>query len=250
MISTVDKQLAITLIVVTFVVIAALLLVVLVGSTIRQQRRYLRTRQHLGGRLLTAQDEERAAIARELHDDSVQRLIACATRLRASDAAVALPVADELDRLVNDLRGLARGIHPSIVDHVGLGPALAELSASFAQRESMFVQYAGPAVPDQLSPGERLAFYRVAQEALGNVARHAGIDRARMQLSCEPRHTRLVIEDDGKGFDRRHVDTGPGIGISSMRERLAILGGVLEVEGSPGSGTRVIATLPRLKAPP
>ena len=250
MIPTVDKQLAITLIVVTFVVIAALLLIVLVGSTIRQQRRYLRTRQHLGGRLLTAQDEERAAIARELHDDSVQRLIACATRLRASDAAVALPVADELDRLVNDLRGLARGIHPSIVDHVGLGPALAELSASFAQRESLFVEYAGPPVPDQLSPGERLAFYRVAQEALGNVARHAGVDHARMQLSCEPRQTRLVIEDDGKGFDRRHVDTGPGIGISSMRERLAILGGALEMEGSPGSGTRVIATLPRLKAPP
>jgi signal transduction histidine kinase len=248
-IPTINRELAITLIIISFVVVATLLLGVLVASVIRQQRRYLRTRQHLGGRLLTAQDEERAAIARELHDDSVQRLIACAARLRAVDTAAAVVVADDLDQVVHDLRGLARGIHPAIVDHVGLDAALADLSASFVEREGVRVEYAGPEVPDELTPVQRLALYRVAQEALGNVARHANVDCAWVRLSCDPKHTRLVIKDRGNGFDRRTADSGPGIGITSMRERLAILGGTLDVESSPGSGTQITATLPRTTDP-
>jgi signal transduction histidine kinase len=248
MIPTIGGRLAITLIIGAFILVAGLLLSVLVGSAIRQQRRYLRTRKHLGGRLLTAQDEERAAIARELHDDSVQRLIASAALLRASDTPAVTPVADELDRLVHDLRNLARGIHPAIVDHVGLSAALADLSGSFAQREGLMVEYTGPDSVDELAAGERLALYRVAQEALGNVARHAGVDRASVRLSSDPRHTRLAIEDHGRGFNPRDVESGPGIGITSMRERLAILGGDLRVDCSPGSGTRITATLPRHRA--
>ena len=249
MTQTVDKDLAGTVIVITFIVIAALLLVVLVGSTIRQQRRYLRTRQHLGGRLLTAQDEERAAIARELHDDTVQRLIACATRLRDVDTTAAVSIAGELDQIVHDLRGLARGIHPAIVDHVGLDAALADLSTSFVEGEGVSVEYVGPEVPDDLTPVQRLALYRVAQEALGNIARHANVDCAWVRLNCDSKRTQLVITDRGIGFDHRTADAGHGIGITSMRERLAILGGTLEVQSSPGAGTRITAALPRTAGP-
>lgn len=245
-----DNSSAMLVVIVLSVAIAILLVSVIVGATIRQQRRYLRTREHLGGRLLTAQDEERAAIARELHDDSVQRLIASASRLRGVDTAVAQVVAEDLDDLVRSLRGLARGIHPAIVDHLGLDAALTDLTASFTEREGIAVRYVGPAAPDTLLPSERLAFYRVTQEALGNIARHAGVEQASVHLTFEPARTQLVIEDKGKGFDRRSADRGPGIGVTSMSERLTILGGTLVVESSPGAGTRVIATLPRTAPAP
>lgn len=234
-----------TVIIVVFVVVAALLLFVLVNSTVRQQRRYLRAREHLGGRLLTAQDEERAAIAREIHDDSVQRLVAIAARIRNTESPVGIAVAADLDQLGHDLRGLARGIHPAVVDHVGLDAALGDLASSFIEREEITVEYTGINGADDLTPPQRLALYRVAQEALGNVARHAGVDRATLELSCDAKRTRLTIADEGRGVDVRTIDSGAGIGVTSMRERLGILGGTLEVDSHLGGGTRIIATIPR-----
>lgn len=245
MIPTVSGGLAITLIVVTFIGIAGVLLAVLMGSTIRQQRRYLRTREHLGGRLLKAQDDERAAIARELHDDSVQRLLAAATRLRSLESTTVSRIADDLDRLIDDLRNMARGIHPAIVDHVGLAPALGDLCSRFEEREQIVVDLECCADPDWLSPPAKLALYRVAQEALGNVARHAAVSRVGVRLSAADRALRLVVEDRGAGFDDRKIESGPGLGVTSMRERLAILGGELRMESAPGRGTTVTATVPQ-----
>jgi len=241
----IDRQFILVAIIVTFSLVAIVLLWVLVGSTVMQRRRYLRTREHLGGRLLAAHDEERAAIARELHDDTVQRLITLASRLRTSHSPWSDEIAAGLDHVVNDLRGLARGIHPTLVDHLGLDAALRELAVSFGERENMTVDYAGLASPDDLAPRERLAFYRVAQEALGNAAHHAGVDRVCMKLTSDSTATHLLIEDAGIGFDPGHASHGPGIGITSMQERLGILGGSLRIDGAPGKGTRVAAVLPR-----
>jgi signal transduction histidine kinase len=246
----IDRQFILVAIVVTFSLVAIVLVWVLVGSTVIQRRRYLRTREHLGGRLLAAQDEERATIARELHDDTVQRLISVAAQLRTADAPHTDDIATRLDRVVDDLRGMARGIHPTLVDHLGLDAALRELSVSFGEREDMIVDYTGLLAPDGLAPRERLAFYRVAQEALGNTARHAGVERVRMELSCDGTTTRLVVEDAGIGFDPGDASRGPGIGITSMQERLSILGGSLRVDGAPGTGTRVTAVLPRGRSNP
>lgn len=241
----IDRQLILVAIVVTFTLVAIILVWVLVGSTVIQRRRYLRTREHLGGRLLAAQDEERAAIARELHDDTVQRLITLASQLRTSQSPPSDDIATGLDHVVDDLRGLARGIHPTLVDHLGLDAALRELAVSFGERENMTVEYAGLSSPDDLAPRERLALYRVAQEALGNAAHHAGVDRVCMMLTSDATDTRLVIEDAGAGFNPGDASRGPGIGITSMQERLSILGGSLRVDGAPGKGTRVVAILPR-----
>lgn len=239
-----DHQLVLATIVVTFTLVAVLLVWVLIGSAVLQRRRYLRTREHLGGRLLAAQDEERAAIARELHDDAVQRLITIAGELRTSASPASNAVASQLDRVIDDLRGLARGIHPTLVDHLGLDAALRDLALSFGERENITVEYAGPASTDALSPRERLALYRVAQEALGNVARHAEVEHVRMTLTTDTLATRLLIEDAGTGFEQASAGRGAGIGITSMQERLDILGGSLRVDGVPGKGTRVEAALP------
>jgi two-component system sensor histidine kinase UhpB len=241
----IDRQLILVAIVVTFTLVAIILVWVLVGSSVIQRRRYLRAREHLGGRLLAAQDEERAAIARELHDDTVQRLISLTSRLRAGQSPQSDDIVTRLDNLVDDLRGLARGIHPTLVDHLGLDAALQELAVSLGERENMTVDYTGPAAPDDLTPRERLALYRVAQEALGNAAHHAGVDRVSMKLSTDGIATELLIEDAGVGFDAGNASRGPGIGITSMQERLSILGGTLRVDGAPGKGTRVRAVISR-----
>jgi signal transduction histidine kinase len=232
-----------------FVVLLAVLGVILtgalIGATIMQQRRYLRTRHQLGGRLLEAQDEERAAIARELHDDTVQRLLALAKTLRKGNDADLPAVADEAEQLATELRGLARGMHPSVVDLVGLQPALKELANGIEDREGILVELHGELPGDALTPQQRLALYRVAQEALGNAARHAQVARVRMELSGDNHQVRLEITDEGQGFDPEVISLTRGIGITSMRERMRILGGQLECLTSPGFGTRIIAVLPR-----
>jgi two-component system sensor histidine kinase UhpB len=230
--------------VVTFFLIVATLVTVLISSAVVQRRRYLRTREHLGARLLNAQDEERAAIARDLHDDVVQRLIAATVRIRDLDSAHAAKVADEFDGVVEDLRGMARGLHPTAVEQAGLDAALRDLCAGLSAREDIHVDYSGPSAPDSLQPRERLALYRVAQEALGNVARHAEVTVATVTLTIDDAGATLVIADAGTGFDPRKAARGAGIGVTSMHERVALLGGTLQVDSAPGKGTRVVAVLP------
>jgi signal transduction histidine kinase len=218
----------------------------LIAASVIQQRRYLRARQSFASRLITAQDEERAAIARELHDDIVQRLISAASDLRRNDGSEIILSAAKLDRLADDLRGMARGMHPSVVDHVALHDALAELVRSIEEREGLTVEYHTEVKDEGLPIPVRLSLYRVAQEALGNVARHADVDRVQLRLmNGASGSLRLEVIDQGRGFDARAIAGGPGIGLSSMRERLEALGGTLNIISTPGQGTRVLAVLPR-----
>ena len=245
---TVDGGVAGTVIIITFIVIAVLLLVVLVGSTIRQQRRFLRTREHLGARLLNAQDNERATIARELHDGIVQELTACSTALNTIGGPEVSVIEEKLIAATEELRTVARGMHPAVADNIGLGAALAGLCESMEGREGIAVEYSGPIEKDDLPSTHRLALYRVVQEALVNIARHAGTNCATIQLKIESKQVRVVIADSGRGFDPRLADASAGLGVTSMRERMALLGGTLDITSKPGSGTRVTATLPPLRA--
>ncbi len=233
--------------VVTFALVGIILTAALIGSTILQQRRFLRAREQFAGRLLAVQDEERSAVARELHDDVIQRLISLSAELRTGEPARSGAVAGRIDRLVDDLRGLARGMHPSVVDHVGLHEALRELASSMEERETLTIELTGPIDESGLGPKRRLALYRVAQEALSNAARHSGVERVSMSLRRIDQAIRLTIEDAGRGFDPDEAATGPGIGVTSMRERLAAFGGLVIFDASPGRGTRVVATMPTEK---
>lgn len=217
----------------------------LIAASVIQHRRYLRARRSFAARLITAQDEERAAIARELHDDIVQRLISIAADVRTADEGRRGPAAVRLDRLADDLRSLARGMHPSVVDHVPLGEALAELASSIEEREGVLVEFHDHSGPEQLPLATRLSLYRIAQEALGNAARHAGVDHVRLGLRHEEGNLVLEISDRGRGFDQAGTHGGPGIGLSSMRERLEGLGGSITIASAPGRGTRITATVPR-----
>jgi signal transduction histidine kinase len=209
--------------------------------------------QLLARRLLQAQEEERRRIAREMHDDWTQRLAILAidaakleSRLRGSNPA--LPVLrsmrEELVALSEDVHATSRRLHPAIIDDLGLVEALRSECMSLSEREGISVEYRPGSVPESL-PGEvALCVYRVAQEALRNVAKHAATDRAWVLVSATDRELVLSVEDHGVGCGETRTRAHFGLGLPSMHERVRLVHGTLTVESAPGRGTKVTARIP------
>jgi signal transduction histidine kinase len=200
-------------------------------------------------RAIEAQEAERARIARELHDEAGQVLTALALHLRAlEDQVVEGPGRErlaELRRSVNGaaagLRSLATELRPSGLREHGLASALERQAARLREGEGMEVDLAVDALPTDLPEETQIALYRVVQEALTNVARHARATRASVLATAHAGRLRLVIEDDGRGFDPA-TPTGR-LGLVGIRERVELLGGQLRIESAPGAGTAVIVDL-------
>jgi signal transduction histidine kinase len=205
-------------------------------------------------RITSAQEDERQRIARELHDGTIQMLIALSRRLEAlSTLPASLPEEararlDELQALVSrtvrDTRRFVRDLRPPALD-LGLVPALKGLVDRIGQASALDVKFEVTGEVTRLAPDVELALYRIAQEALSNAQRHAGAARATVTLAFAPEGVRLVVEDDGSGFDvATEVDpvallASGHLGLVGMRERAYALGGRLAVRSSPGKGTRV-----------
>jgi len=210
--------------------------------------------QELAGRLITAQEVERARIARELHDDVGQRLasfsIALGT-LRRRLPGAAQPVHDELAGLQretvtlgNDLRLLSHELHPALLEHLGLVDALRrrceEVSAESGVTVALDVTSELGPVPDEVA----LCLYRVAQEALRNVVTHAQARSARVELSRQNGRVAMRISDDGRGFEPGTAAGRRGLGLISLDERVRMLAGTLGIESAPRIGTIVSVTVP------
>jgi signal transduction histidine kinase len=213
--------------------------------SLKQTREGLRK---LAAKLLHAQEEERRRIAREMHDDWTQRLaLACIDLVKLAQyigmPEVALPllqtVQEQLVRLSEDVHCLSRQLHPSILDDLGLVEALRSECASFSRREGIAVIYRPEDVPSTLSKDVALCVYRVAQEALRNVAKHAAVNDARVVIAASGPELVLRVEDDGVGFDAASVRSEPGLGLSSMEERVRLVQGQLTIVSAPGRGTAV-----------
>jgi signal transduction histidine kinase len=211
-------------------------------------------RSRLLKRVISAQEEERRRIARELHDETTQQLTVLAMQLglaNADDAhtqellarsrALVATMIDDVHRVIYDLR-------PSMLDDLGLLPAVRAYAEKRLGRTGIDVNCEFPPAMPPLSPEVTTALYRVAQEALTNIARHARATAVLIACTLNDAHVVLEIEDDGVGFVPARVsqprETGEGLGLLGMRERLALLGGRLEIESEPGRGTRVIAMAP------
>jgi len=209
--------------------------------------------RNLSGRLIRAHEEERARLARELHDDLTQRLARIAIDLGRLDlvedegakADEMRAVRDGLSRLSADVHTLAYRLHPTIVEDLGLVEALRSECERLARQESIGIQEklgqtSGP-IPRETS----LCLFRVAQECLRNVARHARAGGVVVSLSELDGGLQLAVHDDGVGFDlAAHRERGH-LGIASMHERVSLLGGRLEFDSAPGKGTTVYAWVPR-----
>ena len=204
-------------------------------------------------RALGAQEGERLRIARELHDEVGQQLTALLLRLTSArrDAGSEIdPVLVEAYGLarqsLDDVRRVARELRPEALDDLGLPSALAALCERLARQTELRVEQRLQPVLPPLTDEEELVIYRVAQEALTNVLRHAGRDRAAMTLQVKGDELVLEVHDDGRGFD---VEASTANGLLGMRERALLIGARLEIRSRRADGTLVRLALP-LQSPP
>jgi len=214
----------------------------------------------LAQRVVDGQEQERARLSRDLHDGISQWLVSIKLQIEAGlirikgnaeQQAKAYAsfehTADELNKVLGEVRRISHGLRPALLDDLGLAAALEHLAGEFAQHSGMPVAFSGGASDksvDNLSAAVSTVLFRVAQEALTNIERHAGAHRIAMALAREGRQLRLTIADDGAGFDAQDVETHPqrGIGLRNMAERLDAIGGTLGI-ASTAAGTTVCASV-------
>lgn len=208
----------------------------------------------LARKLLTAQEEERRNLSRELHDGVTQQLAFLSIELgriakelplsaQASRERISVLQAQTL-RAASDVRRLSHGLHPSVITDFGLSVALEEFCKEFEKAHEVKVEYHGPAEDLHLSELVATYLFRIAQEGLHNAVVHGQAQRAKVTLSTREGLIQLRIADNGSGF---RADSGPtktGLGLVSMMERIRLVNGELTVSSSPGQGTEVIASVP------
>jgi PAS domain S-box-containing protein len=222
-------------------------------EVLRESRAALETShreiQQLAGRLITAHEDEHRRLARELHDDLTQRLARLAIDAgrmeNAANAPVgARPLREGLVRLSEDVHALSYRLHPAVLDDLGLVEALKAECDRVARHGELRVDVKASDVPQALPAEAALCLFRIAQEALSNAARHAHASAVTVLLSPNGRGLRLAVSDDGSGFDPGGARDHASLGLASMRERVRLLRGELDIESSPGRGTTVVAWVP------
>jgi PAS domain S-box-containing protein len=223
---------------------------------VRERRLAEQQIQALFRRLVSAQEEERRRIARDIHDQVGQQMTALRMHLEAlrgraeQDPALwgqierTQGLAEELDQSIDFL---AWQLRPSTLDHLGLAASLQGLVRGWAERFGIVAEFETSAPDLRLAPDVETNLYRIVQEALHNVVKHAHAGSVSVLLSCPDHHAVLVIEDDGRGFDAANLATPQGVsgfGLISMRQRAALAGGELEVDSTPGTGTSIFVRVP------
>ena len=206
----------------------------------------------LSRRLIRAQEAERALLARELHDDVTQRMAVLAIELgRAESIATAgaqsetlKTVREGLVRLSEDIHSLAYQLHPAVLEELGLAEALRTECERKGRHGGLAVTLHLDPVPAAIGKDATLCLYRVAQEALNNVARHARARTASVTLRQVDGGLLLAVRDDGVGFDPEEPNTRGSLGLVSMRERLRLVNGTLDIDSAPGQGTVIVAWVP------
>ena len=238
---------------------AMILMAVVTDLTDRQRAEA--TRQQLMKRLISAEDDERRRFARELHDETGQSLTALLVGLRAiEEQAVTTDLRSVAQRLrgvasqtVDDVGRLARGLHPSVLDDLGLAAAVRRHVGDRARSLGWSVDLRLESVVSRrFPPLVQTTMYRILQEALTNVVRHAAARAVGVELKLEGAMLELVVRDDGVGFDPATAQPdASGLGLHGIAERVALLGGSVEIDSRPGRGTVVRARVPvGVAAPP
>lgn len=206
----------------------------------------------LAGRLISAQEDERRRVARELHDDLVQRLAAMAIEVGrlerqapgAGQHAGLAVLKRTLATLSEDVHGLSRRLHPATLEEQGLLASIEHECRAFTERGGPPVDLHAEGACDDLPGPVALALFRIVQESLRNASQHARATEVSISVRRADRDVTLDVTDDGDGFDRARPDWQGGLGLASMEERARLLGGACEVTSSPGKGTHVHVALP------
>jgi PAS domain S-box-containing protein len=226
-----------------------------IGSAVDITERKLaeQTLSMVSRKLIEAHEEEREWLARELHDDISQRL--CLLHVRLGNLTRAeTPLADlrhgmeyamqEVSNLATDVQGLSHRLHSSKLKILGLATAARDYCREVAGQHKVQIDYRPENIPRDLSQEISLSIFRVLQEALQNAIKHSGSQRFAVLLNHNSNEIRLAVRDFGKGFDAAEAMKGSGLGLTSMRERVALVAGELSIESQPQNGTTVSVRVP------
>ena len=238
---------------VVLIVVQALLIIALLWQRARKKSATAALRT-VAGRLIRAHEEERARIARELHDDFSQRLAVQCIELvqlrknlpesEVEERARALKVLKETKEMSADIRSLSHQLHSSRLELVGLMSAFSGLCEEVTKKYKIDVHFTHHEFPINLGKDVELCLFRVAQEALGNVVKHSQARSAQVELGATAKVVSLRISDTGKGFEPDVKSAGAGIGLIGMRERLRLVGGKLSIRSELMRGTEILAEVP------
>jgi signal transduction histidine kinase len=213
--------------------------------------------QRLAGKLISAQEEELRRLSRELHDDLTQRLAVLAIEagkleLDLSKTPGRFPgtvqtvaqIKDQLIKVSEDVHTISRQLHPTILDDLGLVRAIESECAAVMRRYPIGITIRKENVPDAISDDIALCLYRVVQEGLRNIAAHSGAKNCEIFLKGDDHALCLTVSDDGTGFDPLAVRSMPGLGLSSMRERVQLIQGEFAIRSQPGKGAVITVRVP------
>lgn len=219
---------------------------------ISQRKQAETERQRLVARLLHAEEDERRRIARELHDTTAQHLAVlkinfariCNANAKVPDARMVAESRQLLDQALLEIRTLTYVLHPPLLEEFGLVGALGDFAAGVSRRNGIQVELQSKDYQGRLLPTIELTLFRVVQECVTNAIRHSGTRKILIRLARDTHEARVEVQDFGRGFpDRTGLLRNTGVGIASMQERLALVGGALDVE-SEGKGVTVLASVP------
>ena len=229
----------------------AILLTAFGAALVIYQQRFVRMHRSYAQRLLQAQEEERAWVAREVHDDALQRIALIQSdfasvreippELTEAQLHRVAAVQGEMDDLSVVLRGLAHRLHPALIEKGGLLVALEGLCGEIERTYELTIERRLPERVVPLDPSRALAIYRIAQEALRNVATHSGARHATIELTQHEGKTELAVSDAGVGFEARGRRPADGLGLIGMRERAHLAAGAVTITSRPSQGTTVRA---------
>ncbi len=206
----------------------------------------------LSERLVDVQEAERRDIAHELHDEVGQLLTGLLFRIEGHGAGAGSPK-EEMRAIVNDLfsrvRNLSTNLRPPMLDELGLLSALTWQIDRFETQTGIHVEFHHARLDRRFDPRVEITAFRIVQEALTNVARHAGVTKAKVDVWASPESLGVLIEDEGRGFDVEAALAARSSGLNGMRERSRLAGGRLDINSKPGTGTRLSLELPLHQAP-
>jgi signal transduction histidine kinase len=208
--------------------------------------------QTLSRRLLELQESERRHLARELHDEVGQLLTGLRLLLKSNGNDQTDAVRDRfeqaramVDNLLEKIRGLSFSLRPVVLDQLGLFPALLELFENYTKQTGVLVSYKHKDAERRFAPEVETTVYRIVQEALTNVARHAGVGGVTVRVWATTELLSVQVEDRGRGFDLETVlAASRSSGLAGMRERVVLLDGQLTIDSQPGDGTKITAEIP------
>lgn len=221
----------------------------------------IKEKKQIGVRVIKAQEDERRRVAREIHDGPAQTMANVVLRaeiclkMMAVDPSKVGPELEELKRSVKEslqeIRRIIFDLRPMLLDDLGLGPALRRYLEDFRDKTKIQCDLVITGKEERLDPVLEVAVFRLVQEALNNVKKHAAAHKVEVRIGYSPSYITVVVQDDGKGFDvsSLRLNTGTpgstsGFGLVGMKERVKLLSGTFEIQSAPGEGTRIQAQIP------